>query len=274
MITALAIAQRWPVATWGSLYERALYQARRLSDFEARSDGALVVARTRSDLAAALEARANGRPVVTALFGIEGAHPLEGELGRLDSLFEAGLRVVGLTHFFDNRIGGSLHGLSHAGLSDFGRSVVARAGELGMTIDVAHASPRAVRDVLSMSQRPVILSHGGFASVCDTARNLDDELMREIAAHGGLIGVGFWDGAVCDTTPVGVARAIAAGIELVGVDHIALGSDYDGATEVRFDSSEQVALTQALLDAGVGEGAIRQVMGDNAIGFFLDQLPE
>jgi microsomal dipeptidase-like Zn-dependent dipeptidase len=273
MITVLAIAQSWPTRTWNSLYERAAYQARKLADLERRSEGGLVFVRTRDDLRGVLEARAKGTPVVAGIFGIEGSHPLEGELDNLDQLFGLGLRVVGLTHFFDNRLGGSLHGTSGEGLTDFGRNVVARAAERRMIIDIAHASPRAVRDVLAMSDRPVILSHGGFKGICDTARNLDDALMQEIAAAGGLIGVGFWDGAVCDFSLEGVAAAIRYGIDLVGVDHIALGSDYDGATEVLFDSSEQPALTQALMDAGLDETSIRKVMGENAVRFFLENLP-
>ena len=97
--------------------------------------------------------------------------------------------------------------------------------------------------------------------------------MIELAQHGALIGVGFWDGAVCDTSPEGVARAIQYGIDLLGVEHIALGSDYDGATEVAFDSSELSILTEHLLQLGLSPREIRQVMGENVIRFFLEQLP-
>ena len=97
--------------------------------------------------------------------------------------------VITLTHFFDNELGGSLHGVSDRGLTDFGRDVVRRADEKAMIIDVAHASPSMVTDVLALSKRPVILSHGGVKGVCDTARNLDDDLMKQIAAHGGLVGI-------------------------------------------------------------------------------------
>jgi membrane dipeptidase len=272
-ITILAIAQSWPIPTWTSLYERAAHQARKLADVERRSRGELLFVRTRNDLRGVLDAHRSGAPVVAGLFGIEGAHALEGELENLDRLFGLGLRVVGLTHFFDNLLGGSLHGTSGEGLTDFGRAVVERSAERRMIVDVAHASPQMVRDVLEASERPVILSHGGFKGVCDTARNLDDSLMVEIAEHGGLIGVGVWDGAVCDFSLEGVARAIRYGIELVGAEHIALGSDYDGTTEVFFDSSEQPALTQALLEIGLDESTIRMVMGENVVRFFLANLP-
>ncbi|MDE0883898.1 MAG: membrane dipeptidase [Myxococcota bacterium] len=272
-IAYLAMAQLWPMATWSSPFERARYQGQRLADWEARAGGAFQIIRTRQDLQALLEARSTGARVVGGIFGVEGAHALDGELANLDLLDTLGLRVVGLTHFFDNRLGGSLHGVSGEGLTPFGRAVVTEASRRKMVIDVAHASPQMVRDVLEINDRPVILSHGGFKGVCDSARNLDDSLMVELAQKGALIGVGFWDGAACDYTPAGVVKAIRYGIDLIGVDHIALGSDYDGATRVLFDAGEIAILTQTMLDEGFSEEEIRKVMGQNQIDFFLAQLP-
>jgi microsomal dipeptidase-like Zn-dependent dipeptidase len=272
-IALLAIAQRWPIATWSSPFARAVYQGERLREWAERSDGELVVIRSRADLRSLTQAHAGGAKTVGGLFGIEGAHALDGDIDNLATLEALGLRVVGLTHFFDNRIGGSLHGVSGEGLTPLGRELVEQASLRRMVVDVAHASPQMVRDVLELSERPVILSHGGFKGVCDSARNLDDDLMREIALDGGLIGVGFWDGAVCDYTPGGVVRAIRYGIDLLGVDHIALGSDYDGATRVLFDASELAVLTQTMLDQGFSEYEIRKVMGENAFRFFATWLP-
>jgi microsomal dipeptidase-like Zn-dependent dipeptidase len=200
--------------------------------------------------------------------------PSAGDLDKLDILFDEGLRIAGLTHFFDNELGGSLHGVSGEGLTPFGREVIERANELGMIIDVAHASPRMVSDVLDLSDAPVVLSHGGIKSACDVGRNLDDDLMQRIAERGGIAGIGFWDGAVCDFTPAGVARSIRKAVAVMGIDHVALGSDYDGATEVMFDASELAILTQALLDAGLSDTEVAKVMGENALRFFLDNLPD
>ena len=272
-ITYLTMAQLWPLATWNSPFERALYQGRRLGEWDQRAGDAFRVIRNREDLAQLVEERKQGQPVLGGIFGIEGAHALEGDLANLDRLDILGLRVVGLTHFFDNRLGGSLHGMSGEGLTPFGRDVVREAERRRMVVDVAHASPAMVEDVLAMSDRPVILSHGGFKGVCDSARNFDDDLMVKLAEHGALIGVGFWDGAVCDYSPEGVVAAIRYGIDLLGVDHIALGSDYDGATRVLFDAGELAILTQTMLDAGFEEEEIRKVMGENAVNFFLAQLP-
>jgi microsomal dipeptidase-like Zn-dependent dipeptidase len=203
----------------------------------------------------------------------EGAHPLEGDLANLDRLYDAGFRMLGLQHFFDNELGGSLHGISNAGLTDFGRAAVIAAEEKGMIIDVAHSSEAVVRDVLAIAKDPLVVSHTGMRGHCENDRNFSDDLMREIAARGGLVGIGFWDGAVCEATVPSIAAAIVYAIETLGVEHVALGSDYDGATTVPFDASEIAALTDALLKAGVSEDNIRAVMGENALRFFADHLP-
>ena len=271
-ITLLAIASFWPVRTWGSLYERAVYQLEKLHDVARQSE--LIVIKSREDLRNFVTQRERDEPIMAGLYLIEGAHPLEGDVGNLDRLFDQGLRVVGLTHFFDNELGGSLHGISGEGLTEFGESVVRRANELGLIIDVAHASPAMVEDVLALSKSPVILSHGGVKGACDSARNLADNLMQQIADKGGLVGIGYWDAAVCDITPEGVARGIRYAIDLLGVRHVALGSDFDGATTVSFDTSELAALTEEMLQSGFTEDEIRMVMGENVKRFLLENLPD
>jgi microsomal dipeptidase-like Zn-dependent dipeptidase len=267
-ITALAVAQAWPPAAWTSLLERALHQARRLERAAARSNGALVLVRGRSELDAALASGA-----LAAILATEGAHPLEGEIGNVDRLYDAGYRVLGLHHFFDNELGGSLHGVSKAGLAPFGRAAVARAEARGMIIDVAHSSEAVVRDVLAVATRPLIVSHAGLKGHCDSARNLPDALMAEIAAKGGLVGVGFWDGAVCAPRLEAVADAVAYAVGLLGADHVALGSDFDGATTTPFDASEAGALVAALMARGLDAETIRAVTGENQIRFFRARLP-
>lgn len=270
-ITLLAVASFWPPRTWFSLFERAAYQNEKLHRFADASD--LVLVENKQDLQRLVAARANGEQLVGALYLIEGAHPLEGNIENLDRLFDKGLRIAGLTHFFDNELGGSLHGTSGEGLSEFGRKVVRRANELGLIIDVAHASPAMVEDVLNLSTTPLILSHGGTQGNCNTERNLPDELMQRFAAKGGLIGIGYWDAAVCKPSPQGIVQAIRYAIDLLGVDHVALGSDYDGTVAVPFDTSELAVLTQTMLEAGFSEEEIQKVMGENAKRFLLAQLP-
>ncbi len=273
-ITLLAVVQAWPVATWNSLYARAAMQLARLNRLIADNPQQLMWVRSKSDLRNLLAARAAGRDIVGAQFLIEGAHALDGDLKNLDFLHRDGLQFLGITHFFDNRLGGSLHGTSKAGLSEFGKQVVRRANELGVNIDIAHASPKVVRDVLALAERPVVLSHGGFKGACDSPRNLDDSLMKEVAASGGIIGIGYWSSAVCDYSPLGIVRSIRHGIDLLGLEHIALGSDFDGTVTTRFDTSQLALLTETMLNEGFSEKEIRAVMGGNVKRFLLDQLPD
>lgn len=273
-ITSLAVVQGWPMATWRSLMARAMYQLDKLKALVADPANQLILVRSQADLADLIAAREQGKDVMGAMYLIEGAHPLEGNLQNLEKLRNEGLHFVGLTHFFDNALGGSLHGTSQAGLTDFGRDVVKRATELKMTIDIAHVAPAAVPEILALAERPVILSHGGFQGICDTHRNLSDELMIQMADGGGIIGVGYWDGAVCDPTPLGIVRSIRYGIELLGLGHIALGSDYDGTVATPFDTAELAILTQTMLDEGFTEQEIRAVMGGNVKRFLMEQLPQ
>ena len=181
--------------------------------------------------------------------------------------------MIGLLHFFDNDIGGSLHGLSKSGLSDFGRDVVKRMNELGIIIDLAHSSEQVVRDVLALSTSPLVVSHTGIRGYCDSERNIPDNLMKAIADKGGVIGVGIWKEAICNDSPAGIAKGIKYGIELLGEDHISLGTDFDGAVTTSFDVSELAALTQALLDEGLSAVQITKIMGGNGLRFLLENLP-
>jgi microsomal dipeptidase-like Zn-dependent dipeptidase len=272
-ITPLAIAQRWPMDTWGSIRNRALYHAERLNRL-AEADDAFTVVRTRGDLEAVLAARETDPAAMAGILATEGAHPLEGDLANIEPLWEAGYRLIGLQHFFDNALGGSLHGVSGAGLTEFGREATRAMLDRGMIIDVAHSSPAVVREVLAMTDRPLVVSHTGIHGHCPVTRNIPDDLMQAIAAEGGLIGIGFWEDVTCDDSPAGVADTILAAIDLVGIDHVALGSDYDGTVTTTFDASEYAVLTDRLLAAGLSEAEVRQVMGENAVRFFLAELPE
>jgi microsomal dipeptidase-like Zn-dependent dipeptidase len=264
-ITSLVIAQLQPVRTWNSLLERSLWHATKLHRAVAASDGKLRAVATAADLDALLAAR-RGKPLTTgALLSIEGLHPLEGKLANLDKLYAAGFRMAGLTHFFDNDLAGSMHGLKKGGLTPFGRQVVTAMEAKGMIVDIAHCSNACVADILKMARRPVVSSHGGVQATCQVNRNLSDDQIRGVAATGGLIGIGYWDAATCDTAPASIAKAIKHVRDLVGIEHVALGSDYDGATTVRFDTSKLVQVTQALIDAGFSDDEIRAAMGGNAV---------
>jgi membrane dipeptidase len=273
IITPLAIVQRWPLRTWGSTLERALYQAATLHEFAADSNGQLLLVESAGDLQRLLASRAGGQAVVGGLLAIEGAQSLEAELRNLDVLHAAGFRMLGLVHFFDNAVGGSVHGEGKGGLTDFGRTVLQRAEQLGMLIDVAHASAALVDDVLALATRPVLSSHGGMRGTCDNHRSLTDDQARAIAASGGVIGIGFWPRATCGDDVAAIVRALRYAVDLVGVEHVALGSDFDGSVQVPFDASGLPLLTEALLQAGFGPADIEKVMGGNVVRVLQAMLP-
>ncbi len=142
-----------------------------------------------------------------------------------------------------------------------------------MIVDLAHASHATIRDVLAMARRPVVYSHGGVKATCDTNRNLTDAEIKGIAATGGVIGIGFWDAAVCAPTPQATARAMRHVRDLVGIEHVALGSDFDGAVTTGFDASGMAAVTQALMDQGFSDEEIRLAMGGNVVRLLEAGLP-
>ncbi len=272
-ITLLAFGQLWPLRTWNSILERALYQSEKLHGFQSAAPEVLKIIRTRADLEAVLKERAAGSNKIAAFLGTEGAHPLEGDIANLARLYSAGYRLISLQHFFDNRLGGSLHGSEGGGLTDFGRLVVSEVAARNMVLDVSHSSQQVVRDVLNRVDIPLVLSHTGLNSHCKVKRNIPDELMQKIAASGGVIGIGYWGEVACnDDSPAGIAKMIKAAIAAVGEDHVSLGSDFDGSVATKFDTSELPALTNALMAAGVSEIQIRKVMGGNMLRVWRARL--
>ncbi len=264
-LPALLIAQRQPLASWTSLLERSLFHAAKLDHSVWLARGSLLKVTDQFSLDRLLGKHASAGGPVGAMLSIEGLHDLEGKAANLDKLYAAGYRMAGLTHFFDNALAGSMHGEQKGGLTPFGRQIIGLMEAKGMIVDIAHCSHQCVAEVLAMATRPVVSSHGGVQATCKVNRNLTDDEIKGVAKTGGVIGIGYWDAAVCDTSPRAVARAIKHVRDLVGIDYVGLGSDYDGATTVRFDTSQLVQVTQALLDEGFTPQEIRAVMGGNAL---------
>ena len=273
MIKWLALAERWPRATWGSLKARALFQAARLRDAARDSNGQLVFIATADDLSGFVERRRRDPQLVAALLGIEGAHALEGDLGNLDALRDAGFRMIAPTHFFDTEVGGSASGVEKYGLTELGREWVRRMEARGMIVDLAHASPQTIDDVCRVATRPVFVSHTGVRGACDNNRNLDDERLRRVAATGGVVGIGFWETATCGRDARAIARSIRHAASVVGARHVALGSDFDGAVSVPFDASGLAAVTDALVREGFTDEEIELIMGGNVLRVLLETLP-
>jgi len=273
VITLLAVLQRWPRATWTSRIARAQHQAAKLDALAAGSAGQLSVIRTAAELREFLGARAQDPARVAGLLGIEGAQALDGTLAGVDALFAAGVRMIGLAHFFDNPVAGSSAGAEKHGLTPLGREVVARMQALGIALDLAHVSPASVADALSLSTKPVVVSHTGVQATCPGPRNLSDEQIRGVAATGGVMGIAYFEGAVCGSGVNHIVRAMRHVKDLVGAQHLALGSDFDGAVTTAFDTTALAAIVEGLLTDGWSEDEIHGVMGENALRVLGETLP-
>ncbi len=272
-ITALAIGQMQPLRTWTSLLQRSLWHAEKLTRAEAASKGALLIVRSGADLDKLVATR-GAKPVpVGALLSIEGLQNLEGKRANLDVLFKAGFRMAGFAHFFDNDVAGSMHGMKKGGLTPLGRQVMADMEARGMVVDIAHCSHQCVGEILAAAKRPVVSSHGGVQATCKVNRNLTDAEIRGVAKTGGVIGIGYWDAAICSTDPRAIAKAMRHVRDLVGIDYVGLGSDFDGATTTPFDTAGLAHVTQALIDEGFTDADIAKVMGGNVLRVLKAVLP-
>jgi len=271
-IAWLSLVGGWPRLARATLTGRALYQAARLHRFARASGGRLTVVRSAADLRAYMDRRRTEPAITAGLLAVEGAHALDGDLANLDRLYDAGVRMMAPSHFFDTEVGGSAHGLAQGGLTDLGRRWLARMEERRMIVDLAHASPAAFSQALALASRPVVVSHTGVRGTCDNPRNLSDDQLRGVALGGGLVGIGYWELAVCGSTPAAIAKAFAHAKGVIGAEHLALGSDFDGAVRTPFDATGLDRLIEALLAEGFTEEEVRLVLGANLLAFLERNL--
>lgn len=225
-----------------------------------------VLARSADDI---LRAKAAGK--VAGIAGLEGAEALDASIGVLRQFYRLGLRNLGLAWNHRNAAcDGVAESRTNGGLTEFGVKVVEECNQLGIILDVSHLSPAGVTDVLAVSQQPIIASHSNARALCDHPRNLTDAQMEAIAARGGVIGVTFVDAFLNRANPQAASLDdIIANIEymlgVVGPDHVALGSDFDGwtmAQEIK-DATCYPLITQKLVERGHDPRVIRQILGEN-----------
>ncbi len=213
----------------------------------------------------ALDAKRQGKLALIA--ALEGADGLEGDLERLRELHRRGLALVQLVHFRANEIGHiQTWPYSPGGLTEFGREVVAESNRLRIVIDLAHANPETIRDVLAVSRHPVIFSHTGALALKKHDRHLADAEIRAIAEKRGVIGI--WPNGDAIPELRGMVDHIDYVKRLVGVEHVGVGSDLRGMSkytegfgeEARFD-----AIAEALAARGYSPSEIEKVMGENFV---------
>ena len=214
------------------------------------------------------ELRPSGR--VAAILGIEGGHALEGDLANLDRFFERGVRVLTITWNNSNEFAGSCMDKPETGLTELGRRALSRMNELGMIVDLSHSSPRTFYDTLEVSTAPVICSHSACKARCDFPRNLDDDQLRALAQHRGVIGIVFLPYFLThkegEATLDDVLDHAEHAIQVAGIDSVALGSDFDGfgkPPKGLEDVTRLPVLLAGLRSRGYSDSDVAQVSGLN-----------
>lgn len=241
-----------------------------------RSNGRLRPVLTRDDL----EQLAAGRGVVGGLLSIEGGEILHGHLDMVEVFHRLGVRALGLTWNHRNQLAdGCLDAEAGGGLTRFGREVVAACQERGWVLDVSHLSERGFWDLLEVAQGPVIASHSNAYAVHPHPRNLRDEQLVALAQKGGVVGLNFFPGFLTQEercTSGDLVRHALHIAEVIGPEHIGLGSDFDGIERTPDDLPDVTALpklTEALLKAGFSEEETRGILGANFRRVYHSVLP-
>lgn len=255
---------------------------------------------------------------IAALIGVEGGHLIANDLGVLRTYASLGARYMTLTHSGNVEwADSSTDKAVHNGLTAFGKDVVRDMNRLGMIVDVSHVSDKAFADVLETSKAPVFASHSSCRAICDAPRNMTDDMMRALAAKGGVIQINYhvgflsqefrnaekahpeWDKAIAlevknrcgdkegcqliegdritreyvlrgDLPKVEwtkIIEHIDHAVKVAGIDHVGLGSDFDGAN-MPFgmeDATKLPKITKALLEKGYSEGDVKKILGENTL---------
>jgi len=213
---------------------------------------------------------ASGR--IASLLGMEGGHAIENSLGALRAFHALGVRYMTLTHNGD--LGwADAHGGAHprGGLTEFGREVVREMNRLGMLVDLSHTSPAVMNDALDVTEAPVIWSHAGARAMTEHTRNVPDQVLRRLPDNGGVVMVVFNPPFVstrAEATLSDVADHVDHIAAVAGVDHVGIGSDYDGIDRVPRgleDVSTYPALFAELSRRGWSEADLRKLAGENVL---------
>jgi membrane dipeptidase len=298
--------------------KRALDQIDAVREQVRKHSGDLALATTAAEVR---EARKQGK--IAALLGVEGGHMIDSDLGVLRSYAALGVRYMTLTHSGNVEwADASTDKAVHNGLSDFGKEVVREMNRLGMMVDISHVSDKAFYDALEASKAPLIASHSSCRAICEAARNMTDDMIRALAAKGGVMQINYHVGFLsqefrgAEKAHPELEQAIALEIQkrcgdkegcqliegdkitreyvvqgklprvdwtkiiehidhavkVAGVDHVGLGSDFDGAN-MPFgmeDASKLPQITEALLRKGYSESDVRKILGENTLRLMAD----
>jgi len=240
-----------------------------LYHLEEQADGEIAVVRTYQDLERNLQ-----EGILSVVLHFEGAAPIREDLGNLEVYYERGLRSLGFVWSRPNDFG---HGVpfrfphspdTGPGLTDAGKRLVQECNQLGIMIDLAHINERGFWDVAELSDAPLVVSHAGVHAICASTRNLTDEQIDAVGESNGLVGIIFAPGMTRpdgeregDIPLSGLVCHIHYVAERIGVDHVALGSDFDGATMPSElpDAARLPKLIQALQEGGYDDDSLEKI---------------
>jgi len=207
---------------------------------------------------------------------LEGGEALGTRISNLRTLYRLGVRSVGLTWNRRNLLAdGVMEAAGGGGLSEWGREVIHEMNRLGMAVDLAHISPAGFWSVIEITKKPVIVSHANALAICPHPRNLSDEQMRAVAENGGIVGVTFVPDFVAERDPSleTLVEHICHMVKIMGEEHVALGSDFDGTeTTVISDVGAYPTLVAALEKRGFNEVQIEKLLQGNFLRVLKDIL--
>ena len=291
--------------------DRALVQIDSVREQVRKHSNDLTLATTAGEIR---EARKQGK--IAALMGVEGGHMINSDLGVLRSFAALGVRYMTLTHSGnDEWADSSTDKAAHNGLTDFGKEVVREMNRLGVMVDISQVSDKTFYDALEVSKAPLFASHSSCRAICDAPRNMTDQMIKDLAAKGGVIQINYHIGFLSQeyrnaATPE-IAKQLAVevnkrcgsdegcqliegdivtrefveqgklprvdfakiiehidhAVKVAGVDHVGLGSDFDGANMPygMEDASKLPRITEALLQKGYSESDVKKILGENTL---------
>ncbi|MBI4278013.1 MAG: dipeptidase [Armatimonadetes bacterium] len=234
----------------------------------AASSGHIAQATTVAEIASLVAA---GR--IAAVLAIESGDALQGRAARLEEFARLGVRVLSLTWNNATALGDGVLEEQYGGLTPLGRRVVRQMEEMGIVLDVSHLSRKAFWDAVKAGRGPFLATHSDAAALCGHARNLDDAQLRAIADRGGVVGVNFYPDFLGEGTLPRVLDHVDHMARVMGIDHVGLGSDFDGIRSVPRgleDASKMPAVTRGLLRRGYSARQIRKILGENALRVFRE----
>jgi len=262
---------------------------------------------------------------IAALMGVEGGHMIASDLGVLRTYAALGVRYMTLTHSGnDEWADSSTDKAVHNGLTDFGKDVVREMNRLGVIVDISHVSDKTFYDALEVSRAPLFASHSSCRAICDAPRNMTDQMIKDLAAKGGVVQINYHVGFLSQefrnaekadpkinesiaqevtkrcgsdanegcmmiegdrVTREYVAKGalprvdyskiiehIDHAVKVAGIDHVGLGSDFDGANMPygMEDATMLPKITEALLEKGYSEGDVKRILGENTLRVMTD----